>query len=127
MITVARFEFEDADGIHKNDIRWDASTGSLEMCDGIDAYAQTLEAVIKTVQGELITRRNYGIPYFTTIFSSKIHADEWADAVKNAVEALDFVASLDLFEYEYDQKRKYMTYKLAVTTTDGTPVQITEI
>lgn len=127
MITVARFEFEDADGIHKNDIRWDAATGSLAMCDGIEAYAQTLEAVIKTVQGELITRRNYGIPYFTTIFSSKIYADEWAQSVISAVESLDFVVSIDSFEYEYDQKRKIMTYSLSVTTTDGTPVQITEI
>lgn len=127
MTTIARFEFEDDYGIHKNDIRWDASTGSLAMCDGIEAYSQTLEAVIKTVQGELITRRNYGIPYFTTIFSSKIHADEWAQAVRSAVETLDFVVSIDSFEYEYDQERKIMTYSLSVTTTDGTPVQVTEV
>ena len=127
MTTVARFDFEDAEGIHKNDIRWDAESGSLAMCDGIEAYAQTLEAVIKTVRGELVTRRNYGIPYFTTIFNSKVYADEWAEAVKSAVESLDFVASLDAFEYAYDEKRKYMTYKLAVTTTDGNPVQVTEM
>lgn len=127
MTTISRFEFKDDDGIHKNDIRWDASTGSLAMCDGIEAYAQTLEAVIKTVQGELITRRNYGIPYFTTIFSSKVYADEWAQSVRSAVESLDFVVSIDSFEYEYDQKRKIMTYSLSVTTTDGTPVQVTEV
>lgn len=127
MTTIARFDFKDEDGIHKNDIRWDAATGSLAMCDGIEAFAQTLEAVIKTVKGELITQSNYGIPYFTTVFSSKVHADEWAEAVKSAVESLDFVTSIDSFEYEYDQKRKIMTYSLSVTTTDGTQVEVSEL
>lgn len=126
MTTIARDDWTDGDGTHKNDIKWDAATGGFAMCDGLEAYAQTIEAVIKTVQGELITRRNYGIPYFTTIFSGKIYADEWAEAVQEAVKGLNFVLSLDSFEYQYDEKRKYMTYKMSVTTMDGNTLEITD-
>ena len=126
MTTIARFEFKDGEGIHKNDIQWDYATGGFAMCDGIEAYAQTLAAVILTVQGELITRRNYGIPYFSTIFTSKVYADEWAQAVVATVSNLDFIESIDKFEYEYDQNRKVMKYQLEVTTTDGSSVQLDE-
>ena len=130
MTTIARFEWEDSDdsdGVHKNDIRWDYGSGGFAMCDGITAYAQTIEAVVKTVRGELITRRNYGIPYFSTIFSGQVYADEWARAVQDAVADLDFIESIDLFEYKYDQRRKVMTYRLEVTTTDGNNVAVTEV
>ena len=127
MTTIARFDFVDALGeVHKNDIKLDPATGSIAMCAGIEAYAQTLEAVIKTVKGELITNQDYGVPYFTTIFDSRVYADEWAEAVKNIVASLDFISSIDLFEYEYDQNRKIMTYRLEVTTTNGEQVQVVE-
>lgn len=132
MTTIARYTWDEQileDGqirvlSHKNDIKWDKSTGSIAMCNGLESYAQTIEAVVKTVKGELITQRNYGIPYFTTIFCSKYYADEWANAVKESVSALDFVSSIDTFEYTYDDTRKIMRYKLAVTATDGSSVEV---
>ena len=126
MTTIARYDWEDSEGTHKNDIQWDFATGGFAMCDGLEAYAQTLEAVIKTVRGELVTKRSYGVPYFSTIFASKVHVDEWAEAVKTVVSSLDFISSIDVFEYKYDDSRKVLTYKLGVTTTDGTPVEIAE-
>ena len=126
MTTIARFDFVDDEGEHKNDIRWDPQTGSFAMCEGLDAYAQTIEAVVKTVYGEIITRRNYGIPYFSTVFNNRIYAREWASAVTSAVSELDFVVSIDDFQYEYDTNRKCMTYTLSVTTTDGTPVTVAQ-
>lgn len=126
MQTIARYDWEDSEGTHKNDIQWDFPTGGFAMCNGLEAYAQTLEAVVKTVQGEIITKRNYGIPYFTTIFASKVHVEEWAEAVKTVVSNLDFISSIDVFEYEYDDFRKVLTYKLGVTTTEGENVEISE-
>ena len=127
MRTIARYDWEDSDGTHKNDIKWDSFSGGLSMCEGIDAYAQTIEAVVKTVRGELITNREYGIPYFSTIFDGQSYAQAWAESVQTAVSALDFVSSIDSFEYEYDEKRKYMTYKMSVTTNDGNTVEVAYI
>ena len=127
MRTIARYDWEDSDGTHKNDIKWDTFSGGLSMCEGIEAYAQTIEAVVKTVRGELITNREYGIPYFSTIFDGQAYAKGWAEAVQTAVSALDFVSSIDSFEYEYDENRKYMTYKMIVTTTTDDTVEVSDV
>ena len=137
--TIARFNWTekdengnpiiDDDGkpiVHKNDIRWDEDTGGFAMCSGLDAYAQTIEAVVKTVHGELITKINYGVPWFSTIFNSRVYAEEWAQSVRDIVLALDFVSSIDSFVYEYDRSRKCMTYTMSVTTTDGSNVEVSE-
>lgn len=122
MTTIARYNWTDSDGEHKNDIRWDADTGGLAMCGGKEAYAQTIEAVVLTVRGELITRRNYGVPYFSTVFDRRAFTEKWANAVQEIVSGLSFVSSIDSFEYEYDEKRKVMTYSMSVTTSDGSQV-----
>ena len=126
MTTVARFDWTDAFGTHKNDIRWDEDSGGLAMCSGLDAYAQTIEAVVKTVRGELVTNIEYGVPWFTTIFNDRVYAPDWADAMIEVVSALDFVVSVDSFVYEYDRTRKVMTYKMEVTTTDGQKVSVSQ-
>lgn len=125
MTTIARYNWIDENNPqveHKNDIKWDYSTGGIAMCSGNEAYAQTIEAVILTIRGELVTQRNAGIPYFSTVFSSQNLAPEWANAVKEAVLALDFVFSIDNFEYEFDEKTKTMHYQMGITTTDGASV-----
>lgn len=128
MTTIARFNWtikgdtQDKDVVHKNDIRWDYSTGGFAMCNGVEAYAQTIEAVVLTVKGELVTQRDFGIPYFSTIFDNNSRANEWATAVTEIVSALDFVDSIDSFDYAYDPKDKAMHYQMTVTTKDGNTV-----
>jgi len=129
MSTIARFNWEntvtdDATGkeivvSHKNDIRWDPVSGGFEMCEGNEEFAQTIEAVVKTVLGELQTNRDYGIPYFTTIFNDRRHNDIWESAVREAVEALPFVVRINSFEYEYDEARLVLTYQMEVTVSGG--------
>lgn len=127
MTTVARYNWTDADGIvHKNDIRWDPATGGLAMCSGLEAYRQIIESVVKTIRGEIESRLNYGIPYFSTIFDHRRYAPQWEVAVKNAVLALDFVKEISSFEYTFDARRKYLTYKMEVVTTDGGIVEVAE-
>lgn len=132
MSTIARYNWEEkvldpATGetiavSHKNDIFWDSSTGDLATCDGYEEYAQTIEAVVKTVYGELVTNREYGIPYFTTIFNDRRHNDAWEAAVRAAVHQLSFVQSIRSFEYQYDDVRHYLTYRMEVVVSDGTTV-----
>lgn len=123
MATIARYNWVDKDGTeHKNDIRWDDINGGFAMCDGYEEYAQTIEAVVKTVLGELQTDREYGIPYFTTIFNNRRNNEIWEAAVRERVSELPFVRQIDSFEYQYDDMRHYLTYKMQVTVLDGTTI-----
>ena len=126
MATVARFNWSENGVEHKNDIRWDAANHGFAMCDGYEEYAQTIEAVVKTVLGELQTNREYGIPYFSTIFRDRRHNKIWEGAVRDAVSELSFVHEINSFEYEYDEKRMYLTYTLVVTVDDGRVITVTD-
>ena len=126
MATVARFNWSENGVEHKNDIRWDAANHGFAMCDGYEEYAQTIEAVVKTVLGELQTNREYGIPYFSTVFRDRRHNEIWERAVRDAVSELSFVQEINSFEYEYDEKRLYLTYTLVVTVDDGRVITVTE-
>ena len=136
MSTVARFEWEDREYnpdtgeyetiVHKNDIRWDPENGGFAMCDGKEEYAQTIAAAILTVRGEIVTMQNYGIPYFTTVFTSRNLTPAWARAVRRIVLGLPFVRNIEEFTYEFDNKRKVLKYYLAVSTKDGETVELTQ-
>ena len=136
MSTIARYNWEDKvidpetgkeeSVIHKNDIRWDAANHGFAMCDGYEEYAQTIEAVVKTVLGELQTNREYGIPYFTTVFRDRRHNEIWESAVRDAVANLSFVREIISFEYEYDETRLYLTYTLEVSVDDGRVITVTD-
>ena len=136
MSTIARYNWEDRiinpetgkeeAVVHKNDIRWDAANHGFAMCDGYEEYAQTIEAVVKTDLGELQTNREYGIPYFTTVFRDRRHNEIWEAAVRDAVSELSFVKEINSFEYEYDENRLYLTYTLVVTVDDGRVITVTD-
>ena len=81
---------------------------------------------MKTVLGELQTNREYGIPYFSTIFRDRRHNEIWEDAVRDAVSELSFVQEINSFEYEYDENRLYLTYTLVVTVDDGRVITVTD-
>lgn len=127
MRTIARDNWTDSVGEHKNDIRVDASTKSFVLAEGRQAYAQTLEAVIKTVMGEIPVDIEKGVPYFDTIFNSSRALEGWADAVREEVGKLRFILEITSFDYgiERDARGKpYVAYELSVVTTDGSTVTV---
>ena len=107
---------------HKNDIWFE--NGGFAMCSGKEAYAQTIEAVILTVYGEIQVDIEYGIPYFSSIWTSSRAQNRWAIAVRSAVNELSFVESIDDFTYSLDPKTHIFNYSLTVTTTEGTTVVV---
>lgn len=125
MTTIARADWVDEDGVgHKNDIYLHGT--QFAMSSGKEAYAQILESVIKTVKGELLLNRGFGIPYFRTVFNDNFHLESWAVAVREMVLSLDFIEAIDTFEYEYDFHKRKLTYVLKVTTTDDGQVEVSE-
>lgn len=127
-MTIARRDWIDSSDTdpetreHKNDI-W-VSDGGLAMCEGKDEYAQTIEAVIKTVYGEIQVNREYGIPYFTTIWNNSRGADAWAIAVREAVQELPFVDNIISLDYKLDGQSNIFHYELTVQTTDAGVVTV---
>ena len=130
MLTIARKNWvEVKDGkriVHKNDIYLVPYTGadgkthySLAACADLDAYAQTIEAVVETMRGELQLDTAAGIPYFETIFASTRYIDQWAAAVRRAVLAKSFVQSIDDFTYNFNPSTGTLSYKLDLTTDLG--------
>lgn len=116
--TIARKDWVDEKGVvHKNDIYLEH--GQFGMASGKDSHAQTIEAVIKTMYGEVSTDRSLGIPYMTTVFQNTRTKSMWAAAVMAAVKELDFVKTIEKFEYDYDPAREAFTYELTVTTDIG--------
>lgn len=127
MLTLARKNWTDPDGtLHKNDIYMVSYVGadgktrqSLGAVADLDAYTQTLEAVVETLKGELQLDTDAGIPYFETIFASNRYIDEWAMSVRNAVRAKPFVVSIDYFEYDFNPTLNKLSYEMDVTTDIG--------
>lgn len=119
--TIARKDWTEERGtesvVHKNDVY--LSDGQLAMTTGKSCHAQVMEAVIKTLRGELQLDVESGIQYFETIFNDSRSADKWARQVREAVESLDFVKRIDGFEYSYEFHNDRLKYVLVVTTDDG--------
>jgi len=126
MTTIARKNWIDetypAQNVHKNDI-W-LENGTFACCSGYDCYAQTIEAVIKTIRGEIQTATNRGIPYFRTVFNNNSGLGVWADKVRSEVMSLDFVSSIAEFTYKYDFQGKILNYELTVVTVNGRTVSV---
>ena len=109
---------------HLNDIWFE--NGGFAMCEGNDFYLQTIEAVIKTIYGELETDAEYGIPYFETIWTNARFQEQWASAVREAVTELDFVDSIDYFKYGVSTKDMKLNYTLKVKIRNGGTVTVEE-
>lgn len=107
---------------HKNDIWYE--NGGFATCSGKEAYAQTIEAVIKTLYGEIQVDREYGIPYFNTIWTSVTMLDRWALAVRNAVSELPFVIEIVSFTYSVDSQAHQVNYALEVKVDTGEVVLV---
>ena len=79
-----------------------------------------------TVKGELQLDNGFGVPYFTTVFQDNFHLEMWATAVREMVSGLDFVESIEGFDYEYDFSMKKLKFALTVKTEDEGTITVTE-
>jgi hypothetical protein len=100
------------------DIGIDAD-GKLAVSRGRDAYANSISATLRTLQGELQLDVEAGIPYIETIFESYNNIELWKHRVREAVESFDFVVSIDSFTAKWDTATNTLSYTLVITTTQG--------
>lgn len=89
------------------------------MVDGKDAHAQTIEAAILTVKGELQYDTENGIPYFDTIFQNPNKIDLWRAYVIKRVREFTWVNDILSFDVSYDYKNQSVKYDMTVVTDEG--------
>ena len=127
-LTMARKDWlEVRDGVpveHRSDVY--LVDGQFAFVNGKESHKQTIESVIETVKGELQLDNGFGVPYFTTVFQDNFHLEMWATAVREMVSGLDFVESIEGFDYEYDFSMKKLTFALTVKTEDEGTITVTE-
>lgn len=92
-------------------------TGQLRTVEGIDAYAQIINAKMRTVRGECALNTKAGLPYFDTIFLSPRNRDIWMSEVRSMITELPFVISIKSFETEFTDNVLY--YVMQIITDLG--------
>lgn len=93
--------------------------GQLAMATGVDAYAQIIEAAIRTQKGELILDVDRGIPYMQTVFDRPHYIYLWEDAVKSRIRSFSFVKDIVAFETEIDYNARVLRYSAEISTDLG--------
>lgn len=92
-------------------------SGQMKMVEGIDAYAQIINAKMRTVRGECALNTRAGLPYFETVFTSSRNRDIWISEARSMVLGLPFVMSIKSFDTEFTDGVLY--YVMQIVTDLG--------
>lgn len=122
MKTVSRNTWTDANGVrHVNDIR--IVNGSFDIVSGDMAKAQIIEAAVRTRIGEMALDNERGLPYFGTIFTSRVYADDLKEALKERIEELDFVSAVVSLDAQIERDGIF-AYQAKIALKDGTVLEV---
>ena len=99
-----------------NDLYLEA--GGLAILHDADAQCEVIEAILQTQQGELQFDEDRGIDYFGTVLQSPTYIDFWAAQVQEKILELDFVSTIEDFEYRFDSESSTLYWSMTVVNTD---------
>lgn len=109
-----------------NDLYLD-DAGNLAMYDSVGNTVSNIEAVLAVVKNVVQTHKfelqldvQRGIPYMSTIFESATLVAIWQSKMIEAIEDVDNVNFVELFNATYDRKTKVLHYECRISTTFGT-------
>lgn len=100
-----------------NDLYLDEA-GNIAMVDGKEAYAQIINATMRTVRGELQLNTRKGLPYFETVFENRNLVEIWRSEAVIAITALPFVKKVVSFDCKIDGD--VLQYTSTIETDNGT-------
>lgn len=81
--------------------------------------AQKVRSVLNTIQGEVISDPDFGIPYFTDIFVKPVNLGQVASVFKTAILNVDGVDSLLSFDFDFDSSTRKYILNFSVNTEYG--------
>lgn len=109
-----------------NDLYLDESN-NLAIYDSVDNAVSNIEAVLAVVKNVVQTHKfelqldmQRGIPYMSTIFESATLVALWQSKMVEAIEGVENVNFVELFNATYDRKTKILHYECRISTTFGT-------
>lgn len=102
-----------------NDLYMDSKTNSLAIHTGKEAYADIINAAIRTIRGEMQLNIEGGIPYMETVFDNPSRVVIWKTEVEEKIESFDFVNAITDFTYDIDYDNHTLHYKATIETIDG--------
>lgn len=106
----------------KNDIY--IEKGGLALSEDAEAKCDIIESIVLTQQGELQFDPEGGVDYFGSVFQSAQYIDLWAAQVRTIIEALDWVQSVENFEYHFDAPTSSLYWSMEVLSVDGERLDI---
>lgn len=92
--------------------------GKLAELSEEDAQCAIIESILLTQQGELQFDDDAGIDYFGTVLQSPMYIDVWAAQVRTKIAQLDFVSTIEDFDYKFDSKNSTLYWTMTIVNTD---------
>ena len=83
-----------------------------------DAQCAVIESILQTQRGELQFDENGGIDYFGTVLQNPNAIKFWAAQVTSKIEELDFVSSVEDFQYRFDAATSTLYWSMTVINTE---------
>lgn len=94
--------------------------GNIELVDGAQRVAQSIEARVKTLRGEWFMDRAFGVPYFTSILGKRmIDKDAMEAVVKTEILKAPGVNRIVSFESEFDHATRVYSIEFVADTIYG--------
>lgn len=100
-----------------NDLYLEA--GGLAILHDADAQCAVIESILQTQKGELQFDEDGGIDYFGTVLQNPNNIQFWAAQVTSKIEALDFVAAVEDFQYRFDAATSTLYWSMTVVNKDN--------
>ena len=93
------------------------SDGNIALVSGKNAYAQIVNAKMRTTVGEMMLNMDGGLPYFQTVFADSDLIPIWQAEGTDMVTSLPFVKSIIAFNCEVEGN--VLKYELKIETDEG--------
>lgn len=91
--------------------------GDIALVAGKEAYAQIVNAKMRTTAGEVQLNLLLGLPYFSTVFSNKSLVGIWRTEALKMLEGVDFVKSIESFDCKVEDDM--VKYTAEIKTNSG--------
>lgn len=93
------------------------SDGNIALVSGKNAYAQIVNAKMRTTIGEMMLNTSGGLPYFQTVFADSDLIPIWQAEVTDMIKSLPFVKSIVSFNCGVEGN--VLKYELKIETDEG--------
>lgn len=93
--------------------------GNLATLSGLDALLDVVRCAVQTNLGELQYDVNGGVPHMQTIFTNISTIELWKSSMREVMESIEGVISVEYIELDYNSKEATLSYTAGIRTIYG--------